>query len=237
MKTHYSGIDELSEHIVNCNLCSRLRNWCSEVARAKKPKHIDFAYWGKPVPGFGDVDARLLIIGLAPGAHGANRTGRVFTGDEAGVWLYDALYQFGFANRPNVLHKDDGLLLTDAYITNVVRCAPPGNKVTALETRQCLNSYLVREIELLRRVEVVLTLGQIAFNSYCSILKMQGGYAKDIKFYHGAVYSREKGLPSLVVSYHPSQQNTRTGKLSKEAWYDIFKNIQSILALRESGEF
>lgn len=219
---------DLSQRIMDCNTCSRLRDWCLDVAEKKKAQYRDQDYWGRPVPGFGDPDARLLILGLAPGAHGANRTGRVFTGDESGKWLYEALHRFGFASQPTGTHKDDGLVLTDCYINNIVRCAPPQNKPTTGEIAAC-QPFLEEELQLLSQKKVVLALGQLAFKKYLNLLKAEGKPVKGLIFSHGAEFDFGPESPRLVASYHPSQQNTFTGVLTREAWYDVFKRVREIL--------
>ncbi len=207
--------------VVACRRCSRLVAHREEIALTKRRAFRDWTYWGKPVPGFGDREARLLIIGLAPAAHGANRTGRMFTGDSSGDWLYDALYHFGFANQPESTARDDGLELIDCYITAAARCAPPGNKPTTAEFTSCL-PYLHAELRLLARVEVTIVLGQLAHHWW---LKASGlsalPPAKRPRFAHGAETSLPDGK-CLIASYHPSRQNTNTGKLTKSMWYDIF---------------
>lgn len=221
-------LQELTERIVRCEACLRLREWCAEVSKVKKPKYAEFDYWGKPVPGFGDPNARLLVIGLAPGAHGANRTGRVFTGDGSGDWLFDALYHFGFANQPSAKHKGDGLQLKDVYVTNIVRCAPPQNRPNKDEIKVC-RPYLSEELAILKNTSVVLTLGKIAFDNYKYLLRDQGLPVEGLEFRHGAIYTRDEGQPHLAVSYHPSRQNTQTGKLKREAWYQVFEKIKDLL--------
>lgn len=230
--TELAKIEELHAQIVGCNDCPRLRMWCEEVAEQKVKRYRDEAYWGKPVPGFGDPNARLIVLGLAPGAHGANRTGRVFTGDESGVWLYGALHQFGFATQPNAVHREDGLQLTDAYISNIVRCAPPDNKPNAEEIQTC-QTYLIEEFRLLRQKKVVLALGKIAFDNYLKLLKAEGKSVKGLTFAHGACYTFDDGSPAILVSYHPSQQNTRTGKLTREAWEAVFQQARQLLGGNE----
>ncbi|KEO81375.1 uracil-DNA glycosylase [Tumebacillus flagellatus] len=221
-------LEQVSLEIISCESCPRLLTWCRDVAAKKKKQYLDFHYWGKPVPGFGDPEAGLVIVGLAPGAHGANRTGRVFTGDESGVWLYDALHRYGFANQPTGTHRDDGLELRGAYINNIVRCAPPDNKPSTEEIRTC-RGHFVREMELLTGRKVVLALGQLAFKQYLSLLKEQGHDVKGLKFNHGAVYDFGADVPKLIVSYHPSQQNTRTGVLTREMWYGVFEKCRELL--------
>lgn len=187
-------------------------------------------YWSRPVPGFGDPNARLLIVGLAPGAHGANRTGRMFTGDRSGEFLYRALWQAGFANQPQSTSREDGLQLKDAYITATLRCVPPDNKPARDEVLNC-RPYLVREMEILKNVRLVVPLGGIALDAYLSVLQDAGKIASRAKFRfaHGAEFQTHAGGPPVLVSYHPSQQNTSTGKLTAEMLRDIFMRAQSIL--------
>ncbi|MGC9399229.1 MAG: uracil-DNA glycosylase [Anaerolineae bacterium] len=218
----------LNRDIVACRRCPRLVAWREEVARTKRRAYADWDYWGKPVPGFGDREARLLIVGLAPGAHGSNRTGRMFTGDSSGETLFGALYRAGFANQPTWERPDDGLVLTDAFITAVVRCVPPKNRPNRAEKENC-KPYLAREIELLGDLEVVLTLGQIAFTEYRRLLREQGYDLPSMSFTHGACYNLGDALPTLVVSYHPSQQNTRTGVLTLEMLDAVFAQINDLL--------
>ncbi|PWK13042.1 uracil-DNA glycosylase [Tumebacillus permanentifrigoris] len=221
-------LEKLSADITACTSCPRLIAWCEDVAAKRKKQYRDFKYWGRPVPGFGDPEAELIIIGLAPGAHGANRTGRVFTGDESGVWLYDALHRYGFANQPTSENLADGLTLTGAYINNIVRCVPPDNKPSAEEIQTC-RPHLVHELQLLSRKKVVLALGQLAFKQYLTLLKEQGIPVKGLTFAHGAHYDFGPEHPKLLVSYHPSQQNTRTGVLTREMWYRVFETCQGLL--------
>jgi uracil-DNA glycosylase family 4 len=217
----------LEQSIINCDRCPRLREWCEHVAAVKTRRYRDQEYWGRPVHGFGDKRARLILLGLAPGAHGANRTGRVFTGDESGVWLYEALHKFGFANQPHSQGRGDGLVLTDAYISNIVRCAPPQNRPTAEEIAAC-RSHLEAEFDLLTEKKVIVALGQLAFDQYKKMLKAAGVQVAGVRFGHGVEY-RFEGHPTLLGSYHPSQQNTFTGKLTREMWYDIFARAKAIL--------
>ena len=199
------------------------------MARQKKREFRDWEYWGKPIPGFGDPNARLLVVGLAPAAHGANRTGRMFTGDSSGRWLYEALHRFGFASQPDAISRDDGLTLDDCYITAAARCAPPANKPSGAELGRC-RSYLVEEVRLLSRVRVVVTLGRVAHDSW---LKAAGWWARLAPrerppFRHGAV----SVLPDetvVVASYHPSRQNTNTGKLTRALWHDVFARARAAL--------
>jgi len=190
-----------------------------EVAQVKRRAYRDWDYWGKPVPSFGDPDARLLIVGLAPGAHGANRTGRMFTGDSSGDFLYGVLHETGFATQPGSTSRDDGLQLKDAYITASAHCAPPDNKPTTEELRNC-RPYLERELVLLKKVRVVVALGRIAFDTYLSITKQRALFA------HAAVHESD---PVLISSYHPSQQNTSTGRLTREMFLDVFLKARAVI--------
>jgi uracil-DNA glycosylase family 4 len=199
------------------------------VAREKKREFRDWDYWGKPVPGFGDPRARLLIVGLAPAAHGANRTGRMFTGDSSGNWLYEALHRFGFANQPESVRRDDGLVLRDCYISAVARCAPPGNKPTRSELERC-RPYLADEIRLLGRVKVVVTLGRIAHEGW---LKASGWWDRlppsaRPPFGHGTKTRLPDGTV-VISSYHPSRQNTNTGKLTRAMWHAVFRRARALV--------
>jgi uracil-DNA glycosylase family 4 len=202
----------------------------SEVARLKRRAYLDWEYWGKPVPSFGDPQAALLIVGLAPGAHGANRTGRMFTGDASGRFLYRVLYQTGFASQASSVSRDDGLELRKAYITAVVRCAPPNNKPTPQEIANC-RPFLERELDLLQ-LKVVVALGRIAFDGYLRILKDRGLISSRaaFPFGHGRVFRMGPGLPVLISSYHPSQQNTATGKLTEAMLAAVFRRAKELLA-------
>jgi uracil-DNA glycosylase len=224
-------ITNLKTEIINCRKCPRLVAWREQVAREKRRAYRDQEYWGRPVPGFGDPAARVFVIGLAPGAHGSNRTGRQFTGDASGDFLYPALYRAGFANQPNACSRDDGLVLADIYITASARCAPPGNKPTSEELNNC-QPYLERELELLQP-KVIVVLGRIAFERVLRILSIR---KTDWKFAHGAVFplpSSEFCIPnsSLVCSYHPSQQNTLTGKLTVEMFDQIWATARKLLEM------
>jgi uracil-DNA glycosylase family 4 len=200
------------------------------VAREKRRAYRDWTYWGRPVPAFGDPNARLLIVGLAPAAHGANRTGRMFTGDRSGDFLYRALYQTGFASQPHSVSAGDGLALTDAFVSAAVRCAPPGNKPAPEEIRNCL-PYLTAEIKLLQKVSVVVALGRLAFDAYLAILKSEGRIERRSAFTFGHNLEHElgSGLPRLISSYHPSQQNTSTGKLTEAMLRDVFERVRRIM--------
>jgi uracil-DNA glycosylase family 4 len=192
------------------------------VGKNKVRRYSNEEYWAKPVTGFGDTDAKLLIIGLAPGAHGANRTGRLFTGDHSGQWLMKALYEIGFSNIPSSISAKDGLILKNVFITSCVRCAPPSNKPLNSELVNCSN-YLVKELEILKKVKVVITLGHIAFQTYCKINDL-----KKLQFYHLAKYRIND--KHLIVSYHPSRQNTNTQKLTWPMWINVFDLAKTILS-------
>jgi uracil-DNA glycosylase family 4 len=216
----------LNERIINCRCCPRLVAYRAKVAREKRRAFMSWEYWGKPVPGFGDPEAELLILGLAPAAHGANRTGRMFTGDRSGDFLCSALHEVGIANQPSSTSRDDGLVLKGAFITAIVRCAPPKNKPTRQEIRNC-SEYLKMELSLLPKLKSVLALGKIAFDAYLGILQEDGviNSRAPYRFTHGASYNFERPLPALHASYHPSQQNTFTGRLTKEAFLNVLKKV------------
>ena len=220
--------DALNNQIVGCEACPRLVAYRQEVARTKRRAFRDWEYWGRPLPGFGDRNARLLMVGLAPGAHGANRTGRMFTGDSSGDTLTAALYRAGFANQPASQHRDDGLELHDAFLTAVVRCVPPKNRPTRQEQINC-RGYLAREMDLLPSVRVVLALGRIAFDGYLRLLRERGVDVPRLSFRHGACYEFEPPLPTLVVSYHPSRQNTQTGRLTRAMLDEVFEQVRELL--------
>lgn len=219
----------LNKQIIDCTKCPRLVRYREKVARIKRRAFRDQEYWGRPVPGFGDPHAQLLIIGLAPAAHGANRTGRMFTGDRSGDFLYKQLYRAGFANQPTSVSRGDGLELTGAYISAVARCAPPDNKPTPKEIRNC-SHYLRTEIELLQP-SAVLALGHIAWTHYLRQLVQEGRIerASAYKFAHGASYALTSGLPRLFASYHPSQQNTQTGRLTPAMLARVLREIRKYL--------
>ncbi len=218
-----SWLVKLNREIVACERCPRLRRYCQKIAREKRRAYRDWEYWGKPVPGFGDPGAGVLLLGLAPGAHGSNRTGRMFTGDGSGYFLYPVLHEAGFASHAGGGHANDGLELRGAYITAAARCAPPGNKPTRRELANC-SSFLDRELSQLKHVRVVVALGKIAFDAYLDHLKRQGLIASrsGYVFRHGAHYRLPDGR-ILLASYHPSQQNTNTGKLTREMFLKIFR--------------
>jgi len=220
---------ELNQDIVVCRLCPRLVEWREKIAQERRRAYRDWEYWGKPVPGFGDPNARLLIVGLAPGAHGANRTGRVFTGDGSGNFLFPALYRAGFANQPTATNREDGLRLKDVYITAVCRCAPPDNKPTPEEISACL-PFLSRNIDYLMRLEGMVALGRIAFDHTLRILRQRGSPIPKLDFAHGAFYHLGEGLPWMLASYHPSRQNTQTGRLTAEMFDQIWNRSRELLS-------
>ncbi|NPA26379.1 MAG: uracil-DNA glycosylase [Chloroflexi bacterium] len=220
---------DLEARVTACRRCPRLVAWREEVARVRRRAFRDQTYWGRPVPGFGDHNARVLVVGLAPGAHGANRTGRMFTGDASGAFLYAALYRAGFANQPVAHHRGDGLRLRDMYITAVVRCVPPQNRPTASEIRACL-PYLVEEIQLLQpSLKVIVALGRIAFDGVRRAYQQMGHALPKMSFAHGAQYDLGPGLPTLIASYHPSRQNTQTGRLTPEMFDRIWQQVRALL--------
>jgi uracil-DNA glycosylase family 4 len=220
----------LDREVVSCARCPRLVVYREQIAREKRRAYRDCAYWGKPVPGFGDPDARVLVLGLAPGAHGSNRTGRPFTGDASGKFMYPVLYETGFTNQPEATHVGDGLELKDLYITAAARCAPPDNKPLPQELAHC-SEYLDREMEGLKKLKVVVVLGKIAFDAYLNYLKRRGQLPsrKLYVFTHGAKYQMPDGK-ILLASYHPSNQNTQTGKLTREMFVRIFKEATLLAA-------
>ena len=220
----------LENEIISCTLCPRLVEYRHRVAETKRRAYLDWDYWGKPVPPFGDADAKLLVIGLAPAAHGGNRTGRMFTGDRSGDFLYRALYESGFASQPESRARGDGQKLTGAYITAAVRCAPPDNKPLPEEFRNC-RPYLERELDLLKNLRVVVALGKLAFDAYLTILRDRGVIRSRAAFAfgHGREHTIAPGQPVLLASYHPSQQNTSTGKLTSPMLGDVFQRARAII--------
>jgi uracil-DNA glycosylase family 4 len=220
-------LELLQDEIEHCTRCPRLREHCIQIAAVKRRAYREWEYWGKPVPSFGDTGARLLILGLAPGAHGSNRTGRMFTGDASGNLLYKALYQTGFASQPTSTSRGDGLTLTGAYITAAAHCAPPGNKPAPEELRNC-RPFFERELDLLTGVKVIVALGKIAFDTYLGVLKSRGAIASRAPFVfgHNREFQTAPGLPLLISCYHPSQQNTSTGKLTEKMMVEVFRKAR-----------
>lgn len=231
MEPSAASLAGLNARIVGCERCTRLRVYCAEVARVRRRAYLDQEYWGRPVPSFGDAEARVLVLGLAPGAHGSNRTGRMFTGDGSGDFLFPVLWEAGFASQPNAVSRDDGMKLRDLWISAVVHCAPPGNKPTPGEQRNC-GSWLDEEISLLRQLRVVVCLGKIAFDGFLGQQMRSGGITARSKFQfrHGAEYVLPGGL-ILMASYHPSLQNTNTGKLTRAMFLEVFQRARAAAAL------
>ena len=219
---------QLNAEIMVCRKCPRLVAYREQIAREKRRAYLAWDYWGKPVPGFGDPNARVLIMGLAPGAHGSNRTGRPFTGDASGNFMYPVLFETGFANQPNATDRNDGLKLRDLYITAAARCAPPDNKPLPEELANC-SPYLDRELEGLKKLKVIVALGKIGFDAYLNYLKRQGLLKSRaaFQFAHGAQYQLPNGK-TLLASYHPSNQNTQTGKLTRDMFLAIFKRAAQV---------
>lgn len=225
-------ITAISNEVVSCTKCPELRAYCRQVAIEKKRAYRDLSYWGKPVPRFGDPEARVALVGLAPGAHGSNRTGRPFTGDASGDFLYPALHRAGFANQGSATSRDDGLILHDCFITAALRCAPPQNKPTPEQLQRCF-PYLVREIKALERLQVVVGLGAIGTKAAISALK-DAGYTIEPQrwqFGHGGEILARKGdrVITVIASFHPSRQNTNTGKLTKAMFDAIFTRVRELL--------
>ena len=213
----------LNSEVIACTRCPRLVTYREQIAREKRRAYRDHEYWGRPVPGFGDPNARVIVLGLAPGAHGSNRTGRPFTGDASGNFMYPVLHQTGFANQPAATDRADGLVLKDLYITAAVRCAPPDNKPLPLELASCA-LYLERELQCLKSAKVIVALGKIGFDAYLNYLKRTGLLQSKAPyiFQHGACYKMPDGR-TLLASYHPSNQNTQTGKLTRQMFLNIFE--------------
>jgi len=218
----------LNREVVSCTLCPRLVAYREQVAREKRRAYRDWKYWGKPVPGFGDPNAAVLILGLAPGAHGSNRTGRPFTGDASGNFMYPVLYETGFANQPTATDRNDGLALINLYITAAARCAPPGNKPLPTELANCA-PFLDRELEGLKNLRVIVALGKIGFDSYLGYLKRKGLITSRAQyaFAHSVTYRMPDGK-TLLASYHPSNQNTQTGKLTRPMLVEIFRQARRL---------
>jgi uracil-DNA glycosylase family 4 len=224
-----SALSILNKEVVSCGRCPRLVEYRERIGREKRRAYLDWDYWAKPVPGFGDPNARVLILGLAPGAHGSNRTGRPFTGDSSGNFMYPVLHRTGFASQARATHVGDGLELTDAYITAAVRCAPPDNKPTPLEIANCA-PFLDRELSAMKNVKIVVALGRIGFDAYLNYLKRRGvlKLKSPYLFGHGLSYNMPDGT-ILLTSYHPSNQNTNTGKLTEEMFTEIFRRVRKLL--------
>ncbi len=218
----------LNNEIVGCRACARLTAWREQVAQQKRRAYRDWEYWGKPVPGFGDRQARLLVVGLAPGAHGSNRTGRMFTGDASGDFLYAALHRAGFASQPKSSQRTDSLVLHDVFITAICRCVPPGNRPLPEEMSNC-RPFLLREMGLLPRLRGIVALGRIAFEQILAIYRAQGDAVPHLAFEHGAFYSLNDPFPWLLASYHPSRQNTQTGRLTEEMFAAIWQRAKAEL--------
>jgi uracil-DNA glycosylase family 4 len=221
----------LHGRIAGCERCERLRSYCKKIGEIKRRAYRDQEYWAKPVPGFGDPAAKILVLGLAPGAHGANRTGRPFTGDGAGFFMYPILHELGLASQPEGTHRDDGMQLKKTWIGSVVRCAPPGDKPTPQELRNCAE-HLTAEVESLRRVKVVVCLGKIAWDGYLAHLVNTGAIARRsaYKFGHAAEYELPNGL-MLLGSYHPSLRNTNTGRLNSRMFARIFARARELAGM------
>ncbi len=223
-----SKLQTLNNEIIHCTKCPRLVAYREQIGREKRRAYREHEYWARPVPGFGDPQARVLILGLAPGAHGSNRTGRPFTGDRSGEFMYPILYKLGFASQPTAIDRNDGLKLIDCYITAAVRCAPPDNKPLPSELANCA-PYLDRELAILKSLKVVVALGKIAFDAYLNFLKRDGVIASrsSYVFGHGAVYAMPNGI-TLLASYHPSNQNTATGKLTAQMFEEVFLTAKEV---------
>ena len=225
------SLDALNALIVQCELCPRLRAHCTEIARVRRRAYSEWEYWGRPVPSFGDPNARILVLGLAPGAHGSNRTGRPFTGDGSGDFLYPVLHETGFASQPQARSRDDGMALKGLWITSVARCAPPGNKPTPEELRNCA-PWVDQELALLKRLQVVVCLGRIAFDGLLAHELRRGSalVRSNYSFSHGAEFTLPSGMKA-IASYHPSLQNTNTGKLTQAMFLNIFKRARQLAGL------
>ncbi len=224
-------LQQVGQDIVLCERCPRLRAYCTAIGETRRRAYIDQTYWSRPVPGFGDPRARVLLLGLAPGAHGANRTGRPFTGDGSGDFMYPVLHELGFANKPRAIHREDGLKLRDAWIASVVRCAPPGDKPAPGEIRNC-REHLRHELAALSRVRVVVCLGKIAFDGYLAHLLHMGAIAarSPYRFAHAAEYGMPHGV-HLLASYHPSLRNTNTGRLDRAMFARVFVRARELAGL------
>lgn len=225
-----------NQDLIRCHRCTRLRKYCEEIATSKRRAYRDWIYWAKPVPSFGDEKARVLILGLAPGAHGSNRTGRPFTGDGSGDFLYPVLHNAGFASQPNSVSRGDGMRLSDCWISSVVRCAPPDNTPKRSELENCA-THLDEEISLLSNLRVIVCLGRISFDSYLQHLARTGQCERKprFKFAHGAEYSLPGGR-YLIASFHPSLQNTNTGKLTRSMLFSVFDRARTLASPTEAAK-
>ena len=219
--TNQKSLSKLNKKIIQCRKCPRLSSYIRSVAKEKVKRFNNEHYWGKPLPGFGDINANLLLIGLAPAAHGGNRTGRMFTGDSSGDWVARVLYENGFASKATSQKLDDGFDLINAYITAAVRCAPPQNKPLKEEFDNCF-PYLEEEIQILKKIKVIVCLGKIAFDSCCKLMDIKGA-----KFAHGKLLYHNNF--AIISSYHPSRQNTQTGRLSWNQWKNVFVKAKKII--------
>jgi uracil-DNA glycosylase family 4 len=229
MKIYSRG--ELERHIISCRKCKRLVQWRERVSQEKVKRFEEWEYWGKPIPGFGDIKGQMLIIGLAPAAHGGNRTGRIFTGDRSGNWLYRALFKAGFASQPNSEHRKDGMILKDCYITAACRCAPPANKPAPSELQFC-RAFLRNEIVLMRKLRVVITLGRIAFyTAWKAFIELEQIKQKSAPKFSHLVEKKISDKITLIGSYHPSQQNTFTRRLTEPMFDEVFSRAKNILYL------
>jgi len=217
------SIESLNKKITRCKKCPRLAVYIRDIAKNKVRRFKDEKYYGKPLSGFGDVNAKLLIVGLAPAAHGGNRTGRMFTGDSSGDWVTKVMYKHGFASMPTSLNKDDGLILYNAYITAAIRCAPPQNKPTHDEIANC-SVFLQDELKILKNISVILCLGKIAYAATCKLLKI-----KPEKFGHNKIFTYDNY--KILTSYHPSKQNTQTGRLTWKEWSAVFTKAKSLIQI------
>ena len=227
------NLDKLNQKIISCRRCQRLVEWREKIAQTKKKAFIDWEYWGKPVPGFGDIAGKVLILGLAPGAHGSNRTGRMFTGDASGNFLYPALYSAGFANQPFAESFEDGLDLKDIFISAVCRCVPPDNKPLREEISNC-HDFLISELELMKNLYGIVALGKFAFDSSLALIRDLYGakFENQPKFGHGRLYFSNNDTlssPWLLASYHPSRQNTQTGRLTQQMFQNIWGKVRELL--------
>ena len=222
------SLKTLEAELIKCRRCPRLVDWREEVAQTKRKAYQDEIYWGKPVPGFGDADARVLIVGLAPGAHGSNRTGRMFTGDASGDFLFPALHRAGFANQPTAKHLGDGLKLDQVFITAICRCVPPKNRPKVAEIKNCL-PWMEAEIDLMPHLQGYVALGKIAFDGIRRMYKMQGVDLPKMDFGHNQFYELGEGMPWLLASYHPSQQNTLTGRLTEDMFDATWARVRQLM--------